>query len=78
MKRFKVDIIILLILLVFVLGALLHHYPIRFSSDDAAGTAMMPQQLGQSGVLLILPDRNENARAYSDVDFSFAWYNLLS
>lgn len=78
MKRFKVDIIILLILLALCLGALLHHFPIRFSSDDAAGTAMMPQQLGQSGVLLILPDRNENARAYTDVDFSFAWYNLLS
>ena len=77
-QRFKVDLIILLILFVLGIGALLHHFPITFSSSDESGVAIMPQQLGQSGILLILPDKAENAQSFQTLDFSFAWYNLLS
>lgn len=77
-KRFKIDVIALLCLFVLGSAVLLHHFPITISSNDDAGTAIMPQQLGQSGILLILPDKTENAQTFQTLDFSFAWYNLLS
>ena len=77
-QRFRVEIILILVLVVFAICVLLHHFPLTISSDDDAGLAVMPQQLGQSDVLLILPDSNENAQTYPQLDFSFAWYNLLS
>ncbi|MBQ9818099.1 MAG: hypothetical protein IJM59_11650 [Proteobacteria bacterium] len=76
--RFRIDLIILLILFVIGLGTLLHHFPVTISSNDATGTVLMPLQLGQSGTLLILPDTPENAETFSGLDFSFAWYNLLT
>ncbi len=76
-QRFKIDLIVLLILFVIGGGALLHHFPITFSSSDEAATATMPQNLGQSGILLVLPDKFENAQTFQTLDFSFAWYNLL-
>ena len=77
-QRFRVECILTGILIIVVICVLLHHFPITVSSEDAAGLAVMPQQLGQSDILLILPENNENAPAYSQLDFSFAWYNLLS
>lgn len=77
-QRFKIDFIILGILLCIAVGVLLHHFPIKFSSDDDVAAAVMPQQLGQSGILLILPSENTHAQTYAEIDFSFGWYNLLS
>lgn len=78
LHRFKIDILLILGLIVIAVCVLLHHFPLTFSTTDKPGTALMPQQLGHSGVLLILPDNVENAQAYPALDFSFAWYNLLS
>ena len=77
-QRFRVECILIGILILVVICVLLHHFPITVSSEDEAGLAVMPQQLGQSDVLLILPENNDNAPVYSQLDFSFAWYNLLS
>ena len=77
-QRFKFELIVLLCLVVLTAGVVLHHFPLTLSGTDNAGTAVMPQQLGQSDILLILPDTNETATTYPLLDFSFAWYNLLS
>lgn len=76
--RFKVDLIILLILIVVCIMAALHHFPLTFASNDESATAIMPQQLGQAGILLVLPDQPENAQNYQSMNFAFAWYNFLS
>ncbi len=76
--RFKFDLILLLILFVIGIAALLHHFPFTISTQDETGKAMMPQQLGQSATLLILPDGTENAQTFSNMNFAIAWYNLLS
>ena len=76
--RFKIDLILILILIGIAVCVLLHHFPVTFSTTDKTGTALMPQQLGHSGVLFVLPDNAENASSYPGMDFSFAWYNLLS
>lgn len=39
---------------------------------------MLPPQMGSGDVLLVLPDENRVATQFSDLDFSFAWYNLLT
>ena len=77
-QRFRVECILIAILILVAICALLHHFPLVFSSEDESGMAVMPQQLGQSDVLLILPESNENALTYPQLDFSFAWYNTLS
>lgn len=77
-QRFRIDLIILSILICIALGGLLHHFPLTISNDDEVAAAVMPQQLGQSGILLILPSENTHAQSYPALDFSFAWYNLLS
>ncbi len=76
--RFRVELIAVGIALILGICALLNYAPITISSKDEAGTAVMPQQLGQSDVLLILPDSTETAASWPQMDFSFAWYNLLS
>ncbi|MBQ9394643.1 MAG: hypothetical protein IJU23_03870 [Proteobacteria bacterium] len=76
--RFKVDLIILAVVIVFGILAALHHFPIKFSSHDEPASAMMPKQFGQAGILLVLPDQPENAQNYQSMNFAFAWYNFLS
>ena len=77
-SRFWVELTALGIALVLGICALLNYSPITISSKDGVGTAVMPQQLGQSDVLLILPDTTDTATSWPQMDFSFAWYNLLS
>lgn len=77
-SRFKVDLIILGILIVVGLAVLLHKFPLQFSSSDSAASAAMPQQMGVSEVLLVLPAEGQNALIFEDLDFSFAWYNTLA
>lgn len=76
--RFKLDIIVLIGIILIGLGAILHHFPITISRDDAYGVAAMPQQLGQANILLILPETVQTTNNYPDMDFSFAWYNAMS
>lgn len=76
--RFKIDLILLAILACVCLGYVLQKHPIRLPRSDAQGAASMPQQLGQSNILLILPDTTATADSYPETDFSFAWYNAMS
>lgn len=77
-RRFRIDFILLGILGCVCLGYVVDAHPIRISGSDTPGAASMPQQLGQSNVLLILPDTTQNAESYPEMDFSFAWYNAMS
>lgn len=77
-ERFAVEIIAMSLVLIVGMALLLQHFPLTFSSQDESGAAVMPQQLGQSDVLLILPETQEIAESWTTFDFSFAWYNFLS
>lgn len=77
-QRFLFESILFGLLIILSLGALLHHFPITFSTQDDIAGSVMPQQLGQSDVLLVLPDSSVSAQSYPQLDFSFAWYNFLS
>ena len=77
-ERFRLELIITGLILLVGICAVLNYAPITLSSKDEVGAAVMPQQLGQSDVLLILPDDTRNAETWPQMDFSFAWYNLLS
>ena len=71
-KRFKIDFILLGVLACVCLGYVVDAHPIRISRSDTPGAASMPQQLGQSNILLILPDTTQTAESYPEMDFSFA------
>ena len=77
-KRFKIEFILLGVLACVCLGYVVDAHPIRISRSDTPGAASMPQQLGQSNILLILPDTTQTAESYPEMDFSFAWYNAMS
>ncbi|MCL2325848.1 MAG: hypothetical protein FWC40_05035 [Proteobacteria bacterium] len=77
-RRFRVDLILLTIIVVVLGGWLLSHRPLKFSSHDEAGQAMMPPQMGAGEVLLVLPDESKIADDFPGMDFSFAWYNILT
>lgn len=76
--RFRIDFILLSIIVVLVCVLLLNRYPIKISSEDTAVSAVMPQQMGLSSVLLILPDTTVTSESFAEMDFSLAWYNVLT
>lgn len=76
--RFKIDLILIAILAVGALAWGIHRHPFTLSTSDPFAAAVMPQQLGQSSILLVLPDNAPTAESFPGYDFSFAWYNALS
>lgn len=76
--RFRIDFILLSIIIILVCVVLLNRYPIKISKEDTAVGAVMPQQMGASSVLLILPDTTVTAESFAEMDFSLAWYNVLT
>lgn len=77
-NRFKIDLAILTAVLLLSAIGLLNKFPIKISAQDDAAPAAMPQQLGQSNVLLVLPDETQSATQFPEMDFSFAWYNAIA
>ncbi len=76
--RFKADII-LVMLLVLILGlVVIAHHPFEMTSEDAHAHAMMPPQMGMGEAVLVLPSTSEVASTFDALDFSFAWYNLMT
>ena len=78
LHRFRFDLILLGILVFVAACVLLARFPWTVTTQDASGAAVMPQQLGQSGVLLVIPEGSDTATTFPAMDFSFAWYNLLT
>ncbi|MGI5830784.1 MAG: hypothetical protein ACOX8U_11560 [Bradymonadia bacterium] len=66
------------VLVLIGVAVLLHHFPIQWHDDDETVNATMPPQMGVSPLLLVLPAEGQYAKIYEDLDFSFAWYNLLA
>ena len=63
-KRFIIDFILLGVLACICLGYVVDAHPIRIARSDTPGAASMPQQLGQSNILLILPDSKQREEPY--------------
>lgn len=76
--RFKFDIILFLVLALIATCIYLDRHPFRLMSEDALGHAMMPPQLGRGETLLIIPSPTQLSQNFEDLDFSFAWYNVLT
>ena len=76
--RFKADIILILILLLISICLFIGRHPFLMRSEDVPGHAMMPPQIGHGETLLILPSQTHIGQTFEDLDFSFAWYNMLT
>lgn len=76
--RFKIDMILILILVLISIGVFIGRHPFLIKAEDASGHAMMPPQIGHGETLLILPTQTYIGQTFEDLDFSFAWYNVLT
>ena len=76
--RFKVDFILLAILIVVIGCVVLSFHPFEVTSEDERGQALMPEQMGHGEVALVVPSTTTLADTFGALDFSFAWYNVLT
>ena len=76
--RFHVDFAIFAAVCLLIACLLLHHFPITLSAEDVAAPATIPQQMGEADVVLVIPDETTTPTSFAEMDFSLAWYNLLT
>ncbi len=76
--RFKIDFILIVLLIIVAAFAFVASHPFETSASDERGTAQLPPQMGHGEVLLVLPAQTNQADTFDALDFSFAWYNALT